>query len=146
MNPETLRCFWKHRAFGEVYAVVLDSATSDVLSGAKIDPTVMCAHQLAEFVFEDADSAVADMLQTSRDDFYEIDLPCREAAHWLTDIGAAFREREEARIEFDEADKHAKGLKKILEQKEARVMLLVGNATNPKEMPLFDKPADEHAA
>jgi hypothetical protein len=130
----------KHKVFGEVYAVETVMPGGEVVAARKIDPTIECEHHLQAMDLASDDTA--QMLEESRDDFTIIELPCRDASHWLTDIGAAFKEREEARLKWQEADAHAKGLKKDLEQKEARVMAMVGEATSPKPMPLFDrKPA-----
>lgn len=139
MSGELIRRFMKHKVFGEVYAVEAEMPSGMVVAAAKIDPTVQCEHLLRTMELTGDDTA--EMLEKSRNDFDVIDLPCRDAAHWLNDIGEAYREREDARKEWEQADARAKSLKKILEAKDQRVMNLVGAAIDPKPMPLFDVPA-----
>lgn len=139
MSGELIRRFMKHKVFGEVYAVEAEMPSGTVVAAKKIDPTVQCEHLLQNMDLPGDDTG--EMVERSRNDFMVIDLPCREASHWLTDIGAAFDEREEARKAWEQADAHAKSLKKALEQKDGRVMELVSAATHPKPMPLFDSPA-----
>lgn len=137
MTGELTRRFFKHKIYGSVFAVEQDEK-GEVLAAIALNEATVCRHQLPTYQL--ALDAAEDIQKHVRD--YEIiDPPCSDPTHLLSDIGAAEKACQVAESEWDAAHSHAKALKEVLAQKQEHLRQIVRDATAPRPMPLFDKPA-----
>lgn len=137
MTGELTRRFLKHKVYGTLFAVEQDEK-GVVMAALAIGEAVACRHRLAGYDLKlDAGEEVSKHLR----DYEIVDPACIDPTHLLADIGGAEKECAVAESAWQQAHSYAKALKETFEQKQETLRQIVRDATNPKPMPLFDKPA-----
>ncbi len=133
MNGEIRRVYLRHKVFGNLHAVEIDDR-GEVLTSAVVGAAAACPHSLVDVPLK-LDGC--DEINKHRADYELFEPVCSDPTHILADLGAAERECGVAQKAWEEADRHAKALKKILESKQERVHQIVRDATTPS---LFTTP------
>lgn len=134
------RTFLKHKITGAVWAVEINIG-GDVLAALAVYDSLACRHTLQTYwlLGEDVD----DLNANSRD-FLELDPPCSDPIHLLTEIGEQDRRVQQAKLEWEMAHNGAKVLRETFAQEQTKLLSLVRRATRePSKLPLFDAPAEE---
>lgn len=132
--------FLKHRDEGTLYAVAMDN-TGEVREAVVVTEATACVHTLGAVLAEaPAAAAEAELLNGHLDEFDVFEPRCENATHLLADLGRQEQVCQVARNAWLVARSHAKELKEALEKDEARLRLMVREATTAEQpgLPLFE--------
>lgn len=137
MTGELTRRFFKHKIYGTVFAIEQDEK-GEVLAALALNEATICRHQLPTY---NLNLDAAEAIQQHVRDYEIVDPACSDPTHLLADIGTAEKECQAAESDWAAAHAVAKAKKEVFEQKQETLRQIVRDATSPKPMPLFDKPA-----
>lgn len=137
MSGETVRVFMRDR--NNNYFAVLRQAygAKDVIGATRIDPRSFCEHvaeqQEPEFftAFPAVTEAVVKMLLDR--ELQYIELPCTDAAHWLTILAESEVEIQSLEAEYERKKSAAKVAKEAVDQAISRQRDNIRKATKPQD-------------
>lgn len=137
MTGELRRAFMKHVKYGVVKVVEYDE-TGMALAAIEVNEATACRHQIEDYPLA-LDPAVE--INEHKRDWEKYEPACSDPAHLLNEIGKLEMACQQAEGEYEQAKSHAKSMKEVYEQHTNSLRMLVRDATSPRKMPLFDKPA-----
>lgn len=137
MSGETVRVFMRDR--NNNYFAVLRQAygAKEIIGATRIDPRSFCEHvaeeQEPEFftAFPAVTEAVVKMLLDRELQFVE--LPCTDAAHWLTILAESEVEIQSLEAEYERKKSAAKAAKDAVDQAISRQRDNIRRATKPQD-------------
>lgn len=137
---EITRSFYKHKVYGTVYVVDVDAGAAGVLAAAVVTEATACRHTARDYALSLDE---AGPINAHLADFEFFEPVCSEPKHLLDDIGAQERVCGMAEGDWKQARSESKAAREFYEQERAKLRSMVREATNPRPMPLFDKPSDD---
>jgi hypothetical protein len=139
---EIVRSFIKHKVYGTVYAIESDGAGTARTSAVVTEATA-CRHTLATLAL----TLDVDQVNANIHDFEVFEPVCSDPKHLLVEeIGLQERACRTAESAMVHARGIAKAAKKVFEQEKAKLRTMVGEASKPTPLPLFDTPVSDVTA